>query len=215
LWELVTKCVTGKYALPYSEYPHINFDFQIIIQVAKKGIRPTIPTQVPIEVALLIRKLWEDKPQNRPNTEKILEDIDLLVTTYEANKSHWDSPRGTTSLTTSCLPTSSQSFPVLITSTVNQSLNNNITFSLPTLNVPELSNFNEKTQKTERIRVRDRTRRKSAQITHVEKRKRRRSENQRKSQTLSPSPRGKDKEKVKSAGNSPRSTPRRSKTDFN
>jgi len=35
-WELFTRLLKGKYEQPFSEYPFIQIDFQIIIQVAKK-----------------------------------------------------------------------------------------------------------------------------------------------------------------------------------
>lgn len=54
LWELATKCVTMKYAAPYSEFDFIKYDFQIIIQVAKKDTRPTIPLNCPLVLTKLI-----------------------------------------------------------------------------------------------------------------------------------------------------------------
>lgn len=54
LWELVTKCVSMKYVAPYSEFEFIKYDFQIIIQVAKKDTRPTIPLNCPLVLTKLI-----------------------------------------------------------------------------------------------------------------------------------------------------------------
>jgi serine/threonine protein kinase len=43
LWELVNRCVKGVYQRPYSEYPFIVYEYQIVLQAAKAGLRPTIP----------------------------------------------------------------------------------------------------------------------------------------------------------------------------
>ena len=47
LWEIITRCVTGRYHKPYSEHKNLKYDFQIIIQTAKNGLRPKIPENCP------------------------------------------------------------------------------------------------------------------------------------------------------------------------
>lgn len=42
LWEIARRVITGKYMIPYSEYK-LKLEFQILYQVAEKGIRPTMP----------------------------------------------------------------------------------------------------------------------------------------------------------------------------
>lgn len=37
----------GHYERPFAEFKNLQFDFQIIIQTAKKGLRPTIPESCP------------------------------------------------------------------------------------------------------------------------------------------------------------------------
>ena len=49
LWEVVNRLITGRYERPYAEYTYIHFDFQIVIQAAKKGTRPSIPRGCPRE----------------------------------------------------------------------------------------------------------------------------------------------------------------------
>jgi hypothetical protein len=90
LWELVTRLVTGTYERPYSEYTYINFDFQIVIQAAKKGIRPSIPDGCPGPVSDLIKRLWSRQPEERPDCSQLLEIIKKLEHTYRENKSEWD-----------------------------------------------------------------------------------------------------------------------------
>jgi serine/threonine protein kinase len=64
LWELVTRCITGQYHRPYSEYPNLKFDFQIIIQTAQSGLRPKIPTTCPSVFAELMTKCTWDRLMN-------------------------------------------------------------------------------------------------------------------------------------------------------
>lgn len=98
LWEMITKTLTFKYMQPYSEYSFINFDFQIIIQVAKKGVRPTIPPQSPVEITELLQILWADSPDKRMTTEQLLSNLQTIEKHYEEHKNEWDALRGNSSL---------------------------------------------------------------------------------------------------------------------
>ena len=51
---MTTRIVKQKYERPFQEYPHLVMDFQIIIQVAKAKLRPTIPPTTPPALAKLI-----------------------------------------------------------------------------------------------------------------------------------------------------------------
>lgn len=71
LWELFFRVINQVYAQPYSEF-NLKFDFQIIIQVAKNGLRPTIPPSAPPALSGLIQQcLLEDYTQ-RPDTGLLL-----------------------------------------------------------------------------------------------------------------------------------------------
>jgi serine/threonine protein kinase len=54
LWELMVKCINLKYLAPYGEYDFIKYDFQIIVQVARNGTRPTIPVNCPLVLTKII-----------------------------------------------------------------------------------------------------------------------------------------------------------------
>ena len=43
LWEMVERTIKGEYHRPFYEYPNLTLDFQIIIQVARRSKRPTLP----------------------------------------------------------------------------------------------------------------------------------------------------------------------------
>eukprot|EP01096_Ripella_sp_DP13-Kostka_P000042 TRINITY_DN1005_c0_g5_i1.p1 TRINITY_DN1005_c0_g5~~TRINITY_DN1005_c0_g5_i1.p1 ORF type:complete len:852 (-),score=339.53 TRINITY_DN1005_c0_g5_i1:414-2969(-) len=93
LWELAYRCLTGTYSQPYSEYTHIVFDFQIIIQTAKNALRPTIPAGCPEPYADVIRRCWDPAPENRPDTDEVVQLVKDLEVAYESNRSSWDSLR--------------------------------------------------------------------------------------------------------------------------
>lgn len=115
LWELVNRLISGRYERPYAEYPYIHFDFQIVIQAAKKGTRPSIPRGCPRKypplsqrylcstdrhvtepVADLIAQLWSRNPNERPDTQRLLEQIKQLIHQYTTNKEQWDAVMNST-----------------------------------------------------------------------------------------------------------------------
>jgi serine/threonine protein kinase len=90
LWEIVYKLITGDYLQPFSEFPHLVFDFQIIIQVAKNDLRPTIPPTAPPAVQNLIKACWNGDHEKRPTAQQLLIMIGAVQSEYEANKAAWD-----------------------------------------------------------------------------------------------------------------------------
>eukprot|EP01087_Luapelamoeba_hula_P009632 TRINITY_DN2508_c0_g1_i1.p1 TRINITY_DN2508_c0_g1~~TRINITY_DN2508_c0_g1_i1.p1 ORF type:complete len:918 (-),score=147.73 TRINITY_DN2508_c0_g1_i1:27-2780(-) len=93
LWEIMMRTLTGEYARPYAEYRHLVFDFQIIIQTAKKALRPTIPATCPAPFANLIRRCWDGEADNRPESPEILAELENMKRIYEADSSAWESVR--------------------------------------------------------------------------------------------------------------------------
>lgn len=89
LWELVFRCIKGEYMRPYQEYPNLQFDFQIIIQSAKKNKRPTIPPSCPEEFRNLIEAGWAHKAEDRPSCKEILEKLDTLERDFESHPEEW------------------------------------------------------------------------------------------------------------------------------
>ena len=64
VWELVNRLITGEYARPYEEHPELQFDYQIIIQTAKHGLRPTLHTSTPEPLRQLMENGWAADPSN-------------------------------------------------------------------------------------------------------------------------------------------------------
>jgi len=91
LWELVYKTLTLRGTIPYSEYSFIKFDFQIIIQVAKRDIRPTIPPNCPAGLDRLIKALWNREPEQRPDIQKLIVWWVELEKDYTKHSRKWHS----------------------------------------------------------------------------------------------------------------------------
>lgn len=93
LWEMAFRCITGTYGQPFSEFKQIVFDFQIIIQSAKKDVRPTIPGDCPAPYTELINRCWHKEPDSRPTTDEVFQKLKELEALYNSNKSEWDTIR--------------------------------------------------------------------------------------------------------------------------
>jgi len=90
LWELVTRCINGRYERPFSEFKNLHHDFQIIIQTAKKGLRPSIPKACPPSLALLIQDCWDANLEKRPTCSEIIKRLLEIETEYKSNMETWE-----------------------------------------------------------------------------------------------------------------------------
>eukprot|EP01132_Coremiostelium_polycephalum_P005348 gene5348-6671_t len=90
LWELVTRCINGRYERPFSEFKNLHHDFQIIIQTAKKGLRPSIPKACPAQFVSLIQDCWDGSAEKRPSCTDIVNRLLELETLYKSNTEEWD-----------------------------------------------------------------------------------------------------------------------------
>ncbi|EGC39321.1 hypothetical protein DICPUDRAFT_16456, partial [Dictyostelium purpureum] len=89
-WELIMRVINGEYSRPYSEYPHIKMDFQIMLN-SKEGLRPTLPANTPEGLKNLYRQCVDQEQLQRPSCEEIIEALNRLRHEYMSNKPHWDS----------------------------------------------------------------------------------------------------------------------------
>jgi len=94
IWELATRCVKGHYERPYAEFKNLQFDFQIIIQTAKKGLRPTLDPNIPQGFKDLITVLLSHEASKRPECDGILKSLEDLESQYQGNKADWDKLKG-------------------------------------------------------------------------------------------------------------------------
>ncbi len=78
------------YESPFKEFKYIEHEFQVIIQVAQKGLRPTISLKCPPSLVDLIRSCWKDNKNERPDCSTVLERLQSLQTDYEKNSKKWE-----------------------------------------------------------------------------------------------------------------------------
>ena len=90
-WELVYRVINQRYQRPYEEYPQLKLDYQIILQTATKGLRPTIPPTTPLPLANLIRICTAKEQSARPSARELLQAVLELREEYLANKPEWES----------------------------------------------------------------------------------------------------------------------------
>jgi len=93
MWEILVRCISGKYQTPYSEYPEIYYDLQIIFLTAKKNVRPTIPPKLPDPLKELLELCWDGDPDKRLSCEEMLLQIQSIYVQYKLEKKAWESLR--------------------------------------------------------------------------------------------------------------------------
>lgn len=96
IWEMSSRLIKNKHCKPYSEYPEIRYDYQIIIQAAL-GKRPTILPECHKHVRSLIEKCWQADPDKRPSCPDLLDELKKLRKYYEKKKGKFYVPAVTSS----------------------------------------------------------------------------------------------------------------------
>eukprot|EP01087_Luapelamoeba_hula_P007953 TRINITY_DN1967_c0_g1_i1.p1 TRINITY_DN1967_c0_g1~~TRINITY_DN1967_c0_g1_i1.p1 ORF type:complete len:883 (+),score=141.90 TRINITY_DN1967_c0_g1_i1:59-2707(+) len=87
LWEVVTRLLEKRYVRPFSDHKNIQFDFQVIIQTAKRNLRPTIHKDCPEPFRDLMTACWDPEPASRPDFSEVLERLKNIKTVYRRNNS--------------------------------------------------------------------------------------------------------------------------------
>lgn len=90
MWEMINRIIKGVYEAPYSEYKHLQYDFQIIIQVAKKNLRPTIPPTTPPQLVDLLKRGMDADPEKRPNLREFVEKLTTFQKEFNVSSEPWD-----------------------------------------------------------------------------------------------------------------------------
>eukprot|EP01117_Protostelium_nocturnum_P008039 TRINITY_DN2863_c0_g1_i1.p1 TRINITY_DN2863_c0_g1~~TRINITY_DN2863_c0_g1_i1.p1 ORF type:complete len:1209 (+),score=435.43 TRINITY_DN2863_c0_g1_i1:443-4069(+) len=83
MWEMVTRMVKGAYETPFSEFPNITFDFQIITESYHNKLRPTIPEGCPPILSTLIQICWHADPDKRPSCDGLLLQLREIISQTE------------------------------------------------------------------------------------------------------------------------------------
>jgi len=89
LWELLHRTITGIYTRPYAEFPQISNEMQIIIQVSKKNLRPTVPLGCPEGLSKLVQDCWNPEPTERPDCPTIISLLRKFQSEYEEDPSEY------------------------------------------------------------------------------------------------------------------------------
>lgn len=92
LWELATRVVIGEYQRPFSEYPNIKMDFQIMLN-SKDGVRPTLTTQAPASLRDIYQSCVAQNPADRPTCTQLSQLLVKIEADYLANPLEWESKR--------------------------------------------------------------------------------------------------------------------------
>lgn len=87
LWEIVNRCLSGSYSRAFSEFTDLKFDFQRVLAISKRNIRPTIAASTPKPLSSLISQCWDADPAARPKSFiHVMEQIDTLREVYLKQK---------------------------------------------------------------------------------------------------------------------------------
>jgi len=85
-WEIFYFLKNKKYLKPYGEYRKlIVVEFSILMMAATNQMRPTIPN-INDPVKNIISTLWAQEPENRPNINQVIENVDQITNAYNQAK---------------------------------------------------------------------------------------------------------------------------------
>eukprot|EP01107_Rhizomastix_libera_P014113 TRINITY_DN422_c0_g1_i2.p1 TRINITY_DN422_c0_g1~~TRINITY_DN422_c0_g1_i2.p1 ORF type:complete len:821 (-),score=198.20 TRINITY_DN422_c0_g1_i2:30-2492(-) len=93
IWELLKRCIDGKYSKPWYSEMNFQMDFMIVLY-AQKGNRPTLLSAplseakhgfCPVEMVELYREMVHPEPPKRPSTKEILQKLQA----FEPMISEW------------------------------------------------------------------------------------------------------------------------------
>lgn len=88
-WEMINRCIKGKYEKPFSEYTEIILEVQLISTI-NCGKRPTVPSKCPPSLAKLIEQGWNQDPEQRLNASDFSQILEKIETQeYQPNQQQW------------------------------------------------------------------------------------------------------------------------------
>lgn len=87
-WEMVIRCMTGHYEIPYSEYQDIVNGVQVLIQVPE-GLRPSLPNDCPSLIREIIEICWDNLPDKRPDSTQLMQKFVESKQEYNKNPNKW------------------------------------------------------------------------------------------------------------------------------
>lgn len=92
LWELTMRVITGLYHRPFSEYPNIKMDFQIMLN-SKEGVRPTLSPYAPQSLREVYLSCVAQNPADRPTCSQLVQALVKIEADYLAHAQDWEARR--------------------------------------------------------------------------------------------------------------------------
>jgi len=89
VWELLVRTIKGTYERPYSDKPY-TADFQVLFNVATKGVRPTFPDNTPSRLETLLKQCWEEDVSKRKNVDQFVAGFNMIRSNYLQERETWD-----------------------------------------------------------------------------------------------------------------------------
>lgn len=89
IWEILVRTMKGVYERPYSDKP-FTADFQVLLKVAKEGVRPTIPIKTPARLEALLKQCWVEDPTKRKNVDQLSLAFNMVRSDYLKERDTWD-----------------------------------------------------------------------------------------------------------------------------
>gem|GEM_PF-1407463 len=80
LWEIYSQ------EEPYSDHSELSTQFKLCKAVVEKGVRPTIPDEMPKSYAALIKRCWSERSNKRPNAREVEQQLNTIVDEQETQE---------------------------------------------------------------------------------------------------------------------------------
>eukprot|EP01118_Nematostelium_gracile_P002244 TRINITY_DN12483_c0_g1_i1.p1 TRINITY_DN12483_c0_g1~~TRINITY_DN12483_c0_g1_i1.p1 ORF type:complete len:100 (-),score=13.09 TRINITY_DN12483_c0_g1_i1:4-303(-) len=88
---MVMRVLCGEYRRPYSEFPAIKLDLDILLSVLKSNLRPSFHDKTPECIKKLICRCWDIDRDSRPTVSHIINELHQIEEIYRTNQQEWDS----------------------------------------------------------------------------------------------------------------------------
>jgi hypothetical protein len=76
MWEIATRCADGQLpAHPFASFANLRKDFQILMHVSKKNLRPPIGSTMPPELSSIVTRCWSASAAERPGADAVAREL--------------------------------------------------------------------------------------------------------------------------------------------
>jgi len=71
-WQMLFRCAQGRFSSIYGEYLNLRYDYEILVFVVRRNLRPSIPPYSITSVSDIITEGWNADPNQRPTINEVL-----------------------------------------------------------------------------------------------------------------------------------------------